>query len=70
MDDICVLAGSCGLVICGINAVCKYDRSQGVKYCDCMQGYEGDALIGCKSKPIPCNIQFNCGVHANCEPTK
>uniref|UniRef100_A0A1A9V771 Nidogen n=1 Tax=Glossina austeni TaxID=7395 RepID=A0A1A9V771_GLOAU len=70
MDDICVMAGSCGLVICGINAVCKYDRLQGVKYCDCMQGYEGDALIGCKSKSIPCNIQFNCGVHANCEPTK
>ncbi|XP_023302735.2 nidogen [Lucilia cuprina] len=69
MSDLCVVPGSCGSVVCGANALCKYDQHQDVKYCDCMDGYEGDALVGCKSKPIPCNVQFNCGVHASCEPT-
>ncbi|XP_075166288.1 nidogen [Haematobia irritans] len=70
MSDICVLAGSCGALFCGTNAICKFDHEQGVKYCDCMDGYEGDAVMGCKSKPIPCNVQYNCGVHASCEPTE
>lgn len=70
MSDMCVLAGSCGAVFCGANAICKYDQEQGVKYCDCMDGYEGDAAVGCKSKPVPCNVQYNCGVHASCEPTE
>ena len=70
MSDLCVVPGSCGTVFCGPNALCKYDKFQDIKYCDCMLGYEGDALVGCKSKPVPCNVQFNCGVHASCEPTE
>lgn len=69
-DDVCVPIGSCGSVTCAANAVCRYDAREAVKYCECIQGYEGDALVACKSKPIPCNVQYNCGAHATCEPTE
>ncbi|XP_067632308.1 nidogen [Eurosta solidaginis] len=68
-SDKCVQAGRCGPVFCGANAICKWDSVQGVQYCDCYEGYEGDALEGCRSVPPPCNVRNNCGVYATCEPT-
>uniref|UniRef100_W8B8M3 Nidogen-1 n=1 Tax=Ceratitis capitata TaxID=7213 RepID=W8B8M3_CERCA len=69
VSDICVPAGRCGPVFCGANAICKWDSVQGVQYCDCIEGYAGDALESCRSIPPPCNVRNNCGVHATCEPT-
>lgn len=68
--DVCVPAGRCGSVFCGVNAVCKLDAVKSVQYCDCMEGYEGNALEGCRSIPAQCNVRNNCGVHATCEPTE
>ncbi|XP_002089929.3 nidogen [Drosophila yakuba] len=70
VSDRCVPAGRCGSVFCGSNAICKWDSVQGVQYCDCLEGYQGDALIGCTSKPLSCHILNNCGIHATCEPTE
>ncbi|XP_037942070.1 nidogen-like [Teleopsis dalmanni] len=70
ISDFCVPAGRCGSVFCGANAICKWDAVKSIQYCDCMEGYEGDALQGCKSIPIPCNVRNNCGVHATCVPTE
>ncbi|XP_030387552.1 nidogen-1 [Scaptodrosophila lebanonensis] len=69
-NDLCVQSGRCGAVFCGSNAICKWDASQGVQYCACLDGYEGDALEGCTSKPEPCNVRNTCGIHATCEPTE
>ncbi|KAH8320608.1 hypothetical protein KR067_005779 [Drosophila pandora] len=70
VSDRCVPAGRCGSVFCGSNAICKWDAEQGVQYCDCLEGYQGDALVGCVSKPIPCNLRNTCGIHATCQPTE
>ncbi|TDG47937.1 hypothetical protein AWZ03_005718 [Drosophila navojoa] len=70
VSDRCVPAGRCGSVYCGSNAICKWDTALSVQYCDCIDGYQGDALTGCVSIPIPCNVRNNCGIHATCEPTE
>ncbi|KAH8272873.1 hypothetical protein KR018_006184 [Drosophila ironensis] len=70
VSDRCVPAGRCGTVFCGSNAICKWDAVQSVQFCDCLEGYQGDALIGCVSKPTPCNVRNTCGIHATCEPTE
>nr|ACK77669.1 RE69505p [Drosophila melanogaster] len=70
VSDRCVPAGRCGSVFCGSNAICKWDSAEGVQYCDCLDGYQGDALTGCTSKPLSCHVLNNCGIHATCEPTE
>ncbi|EDW61724.1 nidogen [Drosophila virilis] len=70
VSDRCVPTGRCGSVYCGSNAICKWDEALGVQFCDCIDGYQGDALAGCLSIPIPCNLRNNCGIHATCEPTE
>ncbi|EDX06478.1 GD10735 [Drosophila simulans] len=70
VSDRCVPAGRCGSVFCGSNAICKWDSAEGVQYCDCLEGYQGDALTGCTSKPLSCHVLNNCGIHAICEPTE
>ncbi|XP_017839052.1 nidogen [Drosophila busckii] len=70
LSDRCVPAGRCGAVYCGSNAMCKWDAEQAVQYCQCIDGYQGDALAGCVSRPTPCNVRNNCGIHAACEPTE
>lgn len=69
-SDQCVPSGRCGSVFCGSNAICRSDVQQAVQYCDCIDGYQGDALVGCVSIPIPCNVRNNCGIHANCVPSE
>ncbi|KAH8299746.1 hypothetical protein KR044_005465 [Drosophila immigrans] len=69
-SDRCAPAGRCGSVFCGSNAICKRDPQQDVQYCDCIEGYQGDAQAGCVSTPTPCNVRNNCGIHATCEPTE
>ncbi|KAL7736227.1 hypothetical protein ACLKA6_002906 [Drosophila palustris] len=70
LSDVCVPAGRCGSVFCGSNAICRWDNTLDVQYCDCIDGYQGDALVGCLSIPTPCNVRNNCGIHATCEPTE
>ncbi|XP_055600604.1 nidogen-like [Uranotaenia lowii] len=67
-SDFCVRAGSCGGVYCAENAICKFDRHQGVPYCYCPEGYVGNGVQQCKSIPPPCNVRNNCGLHATCGP--
>ncbi|XP_017054240.1 nidogen [Drosophila ficusphila] len=70
INDRCVPAGQCGTVFCGPNAFCRWDSVQSVQFCDCLEGYQGDALKGCTSKPLSCHVLNNCGIHATCEPTE
>ncbi|XP_017069043.1 nidogen [Drosophila eugracilis] len=70
VSDHCVPVGRCGSVFCGLNAICKLDSVQGVPFCDCVEGYQGDAITGCTSKPLSCHVLNNCGIHATCEPTE
>ncbi|KAH8309564.1 hypothetical protein KR059_011830 [Drosophila kikkawai] len=70
ISDRCVPAGRCGNVFCGSNAICKWDSVQSLQFCDCLEGYQGDALQGCTSKPLSCHVSNNCGIHATCEPTE
>ncbi|KAH8401667.1 hypothetical protein KR009_007215 [Drosophila setifemur] len=70
VSDNCRPAGLCGSVYCGSNAICKLDPVQNEQLCDCLEGYEGDPINGCVSKPTPCNVRNTCGIHATCEPTE
>ncbi|XP_017118518.1 nidogen [Drosophila elegans] len=70
VSDHCVPVGRCGSVFCGSHAICKWDPVQSTQFCDCLEGYQGDALTGCTSKPLSCHVVNNCGIHATCEPTE
>ncbi|XP_016969841.2 nidogen [Drosophila rhopaloa] len=69
-SDRCVPAGRCGDDFCGSNAICKLDSAQSTQFCSCLEGYQGNPVQGCISKPLSCHVANNCGDHASCEPTE
>lgn len=63
----CVKPSTCGGGICVDNAECLYDDAYQLYYCSCKTGYMGDGITECKPRPIGCNIENKCGLHAICE---
>ncbi|XP_017775713.1 PREDICTED: nidogen-2 [Nicrophorus vespilloides] len=60
------IKGTCGGGTCVENAECIYDEEIDTYYCNCKKDFVGSGITECRPRPVGCNVDNNCGLHATC----